>query len=239
MAERRTPPKPAEPAKPSLRERKKRETRQRISDVATLLFAARGFDEVPVSEVAEAANVSTMTVFNHFPRKEDLFLDRIPEALELFTSAVEQCGPDGEPLAAVRALVLRLVDEGHPFGSVGNRFADFWHVVAASSALRARLREGVEELEDALAASIGDTFPDAFPDPRLAATLIVSAYRSVCATTLRAQLAGARAEAVEADHRERMNAAFDMLERALRPSGGDQPLSPGPPPPATTTPGTA
>lgn len=70
----------------TLRERKKRETRQRISDEATMLFVARGFDEVTVAEIAKAAHVSAMTVFNHFPRKEDLFLDRIPEAVELFTA---------------------------------------------------------------------------------------------------------------------------------------------------------
>lgn len=60
-----------------LRERKKRLTRQRISGEATALFLERGFDEVAVAEVARAAGVSTMTVFNYFPRKEDLFLDRI------------------------------------------------------------------------------------------------------------------------------------------------------------------
>lgn len=59
-----------------LRERKKWETRRRISDVATGLFFARGFDNVTIAEVAEAAGVSRMTVFNYFPRKEDLFLDR-------------------------------------------------------------------------------------------------------------------------------------------------------------------
>ncbi|HEX4224876.1 MAG TPA: TetR/AcrR family transcriptional regulator, partial [Pseudonocardiaceae bacterium] len=48
-----------------LRERKKRETRQRISNVATSLFMARGFDNVTVAEIAEAANVSKMTVFNY------------------------------------------------------------------------------------------------------------------------------------------------------------------------------
>lgn len=59
-----------------LRERKKRQTRQYISDVATGLFLARGFDAVTIAEIAEAAEVSVNTVYNYFPAKEDLFLDR-------------------------------------------------------------------------------------------------------------------------------------------------------------------
>jgi len=59
-----------------LRERKKRQTRQYISDVATGLFLERGFDAVTIAEVAEAADVSVNTVYNYFPAKEDLFLDR-------------------------------------------------------------------------------------------------------------------------------------------------------------------
>jgi AcrR family transcriptional regulator len=43
--------------------------------------SAAGFDNVTVAEVAEAANVSKMTVFNYFPRKEDLYLDRHADAL--------------------------------------------------------------------------------------------------------------------------------------------------------------
>jgi len=39
------------------------------------LFAANGFDEVTVSQVADAAGVSKMTVTNYFPRKEDLVFD--------------------------------------------------------------------------------------------------------------------------------------------------------------------
>ncbi|MBP2048736.1 AcrR family transcriptional regulator [Streptomyces griseochromogenes] len=77
-----------EDAELSLRERKKRQTRQRISDVATVRFVERGFDKVTVTEVARAAGVSAMTVFNYFPRKQDLFLDRIPEAVETFGEAV-------------------------------------------------------------------------------------------------------------------------------------------------------
>ncbi|MGO4456777.1 TetR/AcrR family transcriptional regulator [Streptomyces sp. M-16] len=203
--------KDAGPATGSLRERKKRETRQRISDVATTLFAARGFDHVTVAEVAKAAQVSTMTVFNHFPRKEDLFLDRIPEAVELFSDAVRD-RPDGTPaLTGLRELLLRLLDQRHPLAGVGDTFPHFWRIVLGSPALRARAREGVEELEDALAEAIGG------PGARLTAALTVAAYRTVYVTTAGRLLAGERAADIAEDHRARVNAAFDALERALPP----------------------
>ena len=59
-----------------LRERRKQEARQAISGIAMEMFAARGFDEVTISQVADAAGVSKMTVTNYFPRKEDLVFDR-------------------------------------------------------------------------------------------------------------------------------------------------------------------
>ncbi|MDA0161456.1 TetR family transcriptional regulator [Solirubrobacter ginsenosidimutans] len=58
-----------------LRERKKAATRAAISDVATRLFEARGFEAVTVADIAAAADVSKKTVFNYFPAKEDLFFD--------------------------------------------------------------------------------------------------------------------------------------------------------------------
>jgi AcrR family transcriptional regulator len=61
---------------PGRRERKKAELRQRISGTATELFLRHGFEQVSVSEIAEAADVARPTVFAHFPRKEDLFFDR-------------------------------------------------------------------------------------------------------------------------------------------------------------------
>ena len=71
------------PTPPDRRTRKRLATRQRISDVATRLFIERGFDGVTVDEIAEAADVARMTVFNHFSRKEDMFFDLDEEGREI------------------------------------------------------------------------------------------------------------------------------------------------------------
>ncbi|MEU9480702.1 TetR/AcrR family transcriptional regulator [Streptomyces sp. NPDC048191] len=194
----------------SLRERKKRDTRQRISDIATGLFAERGFDAVTVAEVARAAGVSAMTVFNYFPRKEDLFLDRIPQAAELFAGAVRDRAPGEPPLAALRGLALRLLDERHPLSGVGGRYPRFFRIVGASPALRARAREGVEEVEEALGAALAET---GVPDPHLLAALTVAAYRTVFVASVRRLLAGDPVEEVARDHRLRLESAFAALER--------------------------
>lgn len=208
-----------EPAELPLRERKKLRTRQRISDVATRLFFERGFEEVTVAEVAAAAEVSAMTVFNHFPRKEDLFLDRIPQGIDLSVAAVRDRAPGETPVAALRGLALRLLDEGHPLSAVGH--LPFWRIVYGSPALRARLREGMDELEAALTAAIA-SHPGpgpADPQPRMTATLAVAAYRGACATSLRRLFAGEPTGTVLPAHRALLERTFGELERVL-PLGG-------------------
>ncbi|MET9418792.1 TetR/AcrR family transcriptional regulator [Streptomyces klenkii] len=214
-------PRPAPDDGLSLRERKKRQTRQRISAVATRLFAARGFDKVTVAEVAEAAEVSTMTVFNHFARKEDLYLDRIPEALELFTRAVRERRRGETAAAPVRRLFLELADARHPLGGLGDTFPAFWRVILDSPALRARVREAVEELENAVTEAVAETAGarPGDPLPRLTAALTVTAYRTVVATTTARLLAGERADDAAPGHRALIETTFDALEEALRALG--------------------
>src|SRR6478752_8243526 len=77
---------PADQAE-GLRERKKRLMRQQLSDTATRMFLERGFDQVRVAEVAEACGVSEKTVFNYFPTKESLVLDRLDTTLAAVRTA--------------------------------------------------------------------------------------------------------------------------------------------------------
>src|SRR5579872_3339178 len=85
---------------PGLRELKKQRTRQLISDTARRLFAERGFDAVPVAEIARAAEVSEATVFNYFPTKEDLFYSRLEAFEEELLSAVRERQAGESVLAA-------------------------------------------------------------------------------------------------------------------------------------------
>src|SRR5580704_11535513 len=96
------------------RSRKRLATREGISDAATRLFFKRGFDHVTVDEIAEAADVGRMTVFNHFPRKEDMFFDRDEEGREILREALQKRDPRVAPIETLRLLAHRLVAEQSP-----------------------------------------------------------------------------------------------------------------------------
>src|SRR5690242_21571654 len=71
-----------------LRERKKLETARAVRRAAIDLFLERGFDDVSVAEIAAAANVSKMTVFNYLPSKEDLLFMPMEEQTEEMAEVV-------------------------------------------------------------------------------------------------------------------------------------------------------
>lgn len=196
----------------SLRERKKAETRQRIADLATPMFIARGFDNVTIAEIAEAAGVSKVTVFNYFPRKEDIFFDRFPQVRELLFGAVTGRRPDETPVAALRRLFIDLAEQGHPIGGFEDRYVHFWRTVLDSPTLRARAREAVFEFEEYLAGLL--TGID--QHPRLTATTVVTAIRVVFTETAGRMLAGEKAADVRADHLAAIHHAFDILAGGLR-----------------------
>src|SRR5580698_3146528 len=82
---------PGAPAE-GLRARKKRLMRQQLSDTATRMFVERGFDAVRVAEVAEACGVSDKTVFNYFPVKEALVLDRLEGTIDSLRAGLAGSG---------------------------------------------------------------------------------------------------------------------------------------------------
>lgn len=202
---------------PGLRERKKAETRQRISDIATALFAVRGFDNVSVAEIAEAANVAKMTVFNYFPRKEDLMLDRYPELLATVSTAVHGRRAGEAPLSALRRMFLDLAERRHPLGGLRDGVQPWLRTVRDSPTLLAREREFRDELTAALADLIAEAegCDSTAHEVRLTAALAVAAWETVRTTTQNELLAGASADDIAEAHVTRLNQAFEAVERAV------------------------
>ncbi|TXS38086.1 TetR/AcrR family transcriptional regulator [Streptomyces sp. OR43] len=142
-----------------LRERKKRQTRQYLSDVATGLFLERGFDAVTIAEIARAADVSVNTVYNYFPTKEDLFLDRSQGVVERLSRYVR--GRDkGESAADAVLRELRVQVEGvSPTVGLMEGYERFMRVIEGADSLKARLwhiqQEALQHLEGTLEEECG------------------------------------------------------------------------------------
>ncbi|MCX5204168.1 TetR/AcrR family transcriptional regulator [Streptomyces sp. NBC_00237] len=151
-----------------LRERKKRQTRQYISDVATGLFLEKGFDAVTIAEIAAASDVSVNTVYNYFPAKEDLFFDRSAGVVDLLARCVRG-REKGESAARAVLRELRIdVEAVSPRVGLMEGYDRFLEVVHGAHTLRSRLwsvqQESLENLEKALREDVGAEDGDDLPE---------------------------------------------------------------------------
>lgn len=195
-----------------LREIKKKETRQRISDVATALFFERGFDAVTVDEIAVAAGVSKMTIFNYFARKEELILDREDDLKLLPFRHALSTRPIGQtPVDALRALVQDMTQQKHPICYISSQAVDWWKIIEASPALKARLRELADEAADGLAVALGDASPDGCI--RLMAGIIVLTVRTAREEAVRLVKGNVSAKKANAAFLALMEAGFLAAEQ--------------------------
>ena len=139
------------------RTRQRLATRQDITNAATRLFMERGFDQVTVDEVAAAADVGRMTVFNHFPRKEDMFFDRDEEVREMLRDALRQCDPGVAPIETLRRLAHRLVAQDSRYVEFSAASQRFIETIEASLTLQARARSIRDELAQVVTAAISES----------------------------------------------------------------------------------
>jgi AcrR family transcriptional regulator len=190
------------------------QTRAKIAEVASGLFVERGFDAVTVADVAKAAGVSSVTVFKHFPRKEDLFLDRQADAVDLLLTAVRDRGPDDDVLTLLRDLTLELADARHPLSGLAEGSVPFFQTVAASPALTSRSREIAAGLQQALAEEL-ERPPVFSGDAALLAAFFIAGYTTILVDTARRRLAGETADKVAEAHRARLHNLYDVLRDGI------------------------
>ncbi|MFF0145701.1 TetR family transcriptional regulator [Amycolatopsis sulphurea] len=146
---------------PGRRERKKAATRQAIADAALDLFLEHGYDEVSIRAIADAADVSTTTVFKHFSGKEALVFDQDSDREAALVAAVRD-RPAGQGIPdALRAHVL---SSWLPL-SADPRYAEFTALTEATPALRAYADRMWTRHTDTLAATIAAETGAAHDDP--------------------------------------------------------------------------
>jgi AcrR family transcriptional regulator len=167
-----------------LRERKKRLMRRQLSDTAAELFMARGFDAVRVADVAAACGVSEKTVFNYFPTKEALVLDRLEATVTALRTGLADASVP--PVAAalrlldaeLTAVTAELAAHRDPAAAVAahRRFGD---LIRATPSLRAyqsaMMDRFVTVAAEALAARTGADPSD--PEPQVTAAALLGLWR--------------------------------------------------------------
>jgi AcrR family transcriptional regulator len=184
VTESHAPPGPRMP----LRERKKQATRRTLRRVALELITQRGFSQVTVEDIAEAADVSPRTFFNYFPSKEAALFGADPARIAALRDGLVHQLPGAPALDVLRVVLAedaRAVAEeltalgGDPamwLRRVREARADP-HLRAAQAAQMAMVERAIA---DALAERLG-TDADRDPYPALLAAAATGALR-VCTT---------------------------------------------------------
>ncbi|MET7332003.1 TetR family transcriptional regulator [Nonomuraea sp. NPDC005650] len=145
-----------------LRELQRRRVHDAISTAAISLFLERGFDEVPVTEVAAAAGVSKPTLFKYFPTKEDLVLHRIADHQGEAARVVRGRESGELPLDALRRHFLDGLARRDPVTGLNDHpgVVAYHRMVFSTPSLAARVLQYMSQDERALAEALAELADD-------------------------------------------------------------------------------
>jgi AcrR family transcriptional regulator len=200
----------------TLRAHRRAETQRAIQAHAVRLFTERGYDTTTVNDVAEAAGVSPMTVYRHFPTKEDLVL--IDQHGRLVADQIA-ASPATQPL--VRRIGGALIESttaltGRPGGGDLSTSGKFLlarlRLMISTPALRAKHLDNTYALQQAIVTALGDDTAD--PDVAFHAHAAASACLAAMHTAL--------VRWAEDDGRSDLP---DLIAKALTAAFGDDALT--------------
>ncbi|PZT75544.1 TetR/AcrR family transcriptional regulator [Streptomyces sp. AC1-42W] len=199
-----------------LRERKKIETRRRLLAAATKLFSERGFDHVSVAEIADAADVSKMTVFNYFDCKEDLVFSPLEEHADDAARVVRERAPGESAVAALRRQFIEAVERHDPSVGMGDSpvALGIVRLIMETPALLARAHSFFVRTQDRLTEALIEEGEDPAM-ARIVASQLLGTRNALLTENRRRLLAGEPSAAVAADAVVLAHRAFDLLEKGL------------------------
>jgi AcrR family transcriptional regulator len=167
-----------------LRERKRLELRQNLSDTATAMFLKSGFNNVCISEIAEACNVSEKTVYNHFPVKESLLLDQEQSMADELRIAFTQ-----SDTSLVNAMVMMLNNEVTKITSTLSEQKDwnhdldkvqqFFNIIETTPSLHSYQQDIMDRLTTVLAVTIAEriNLTVESPEPQIIAEALIGLWK--------------------------------------------------------------
>ncbi|MGP4006102.1 TetR/AcrR family transcriptional regulator [Streptomyces sp. 4N124] len=139
-----------------LREQTRSVVRALLTKTAVELFAAKGYDDTTLEEIAAAAGVSKRTLFNYFRNKEDLALNGLAEQGELIAARLAERPADEDPWTSLRAAfqVLEEID------LTAERRLEMTTLLFGNESLRAGHAEKQARWQDLFAPLIEPRLPD-------------------------------------------------------------------------------
>jgi AcrR family transcriptional regulator len=155
-----------------LRERKKQATREALARAGLELFVERGYDETTLDEIADAAGVSTRTIFAYFPSKEDILFSMLERMGRALARALQERPPGVDALTALREFILSTAPEKTELDC---RLAQ---AITSDATLASHRRARIGQLQEVLAAAIADDLGVGGDDrrPQIAAASLTAAF---------------------------------------------------------------
>ena len=133
-------------AVPGLRERKRQQTRERLTRAAMALFLERGFEATTLDDIAAAADISRRSFFHYFASKEDVVFAWHEEITSALITAVAARPRDESMLAAAENAISAMARQIEPSEAIAMAC-----LKRDNPALQARDQVKYEKLERALA----------------------------------------------------------------------------------------
>ena len=138
-----------------LRERKKRETKKRITEKAIALFLKHGIDQTTLDEIATTAGISRRTFFYYFTSKDEILLSVLSGIGELLTDAVRSAPAGSTPIDAVWNAVVSVCD-----AIPANDMIELDQLMRTSPSVQARKQAFYVQQEGEIYAALKERWPE-------------------------------------------------------------------------------
>ncbi|WP_372396305.1 TetR/AcrR family transcriptional regulator [Azospirillum sp. HJ39] len=145
---------PGPPAE-GLRERKRRETLQRITNAGMTLFLKKGYEATTLDEIAAEAGISRRTFFHYLKSKDDILLSLQNSVGDMLVAALREQPPGKRPLHAVRDAILKVCASIPPDDMIS-----IDRLMRSNEAVQARKQASYVQHERMLFAALRERWPE-------------------------------------------------------------------------------